>query len=334
MVIARKPPARPSADAVLRRISLRELRLLLIVERCGNMLKAAHEAGLTQPAISKAIGELEATLGVRLFDRGNRGVEPTPQGQVLIRRAHAVFEEMRQGVHELDALENASGGHVRVGATPALCAGLLGQALSRMQATHPQVMQEVMELESGQLMAEVRARQLDFAVGRQPALRLDDEVEVEPLFEDRLFVIAGARHALAKQRRIRPADLAAQRWVLPQEGSYVHGQIRAAFERFGQPMPAAAVSTMSTLLRYELLATQRFITAVHGSLLRHGRMAAQLPGGLHVLPVDLEATLPIALFRARNRSLAPAAGILMRHLRELGEEMKGFDGRMKSTRAK
>jgi DNA-binding transcriptional LysR family regulator len=267
-------------------------------------------------------------VGARLFDRGNRGVEATPQGAILIRRAHAVFEEMRQGMHELDALEEATGGGLRVGATPALCGGLLAQALARMQATHPQVTQDVLELESGQLMAEVRARHLDFAVGRRPTLRPDDDIEIEPLFEDRLFVISGARHELAGRRSVHPQELAAQRWVLPQEGSHVHGQIRDAFARMGQAAPHAAVSTMSTLVRYELLATQRFVTAVHGSLLRHGHMAAQLPGGIRVLPVDLGASLPIALFRARNRSLAPAAGILIQNLRELAGEMKNFDGRI------
>ncbi|MQT91631.1 LysR family transcriptional regulator, partial [Pseudomonas helleri] len=89
-----------SVDAIVRRVTLRELRLLAAIAHSGSILKAAQEVGLSQPALSKALADLEETLGVRLFDRTNRGVEPTPHGSVFIRRALAVFDEMRRGVEE------------------------------------------------------------------------------------------------------------------------------------------------------------------------------------------------------------------------------------------
>ena len=76
-----------SMDVVGKRVTLRELRLFLAVARSGSIVKAANEIGLTQPALSKSIAELERAFGVRLFDRTNRGVTPTPHGEVLLRRA-------------------------------------------------------------------------------------------------------------------------------------------------------------------------------------------------------------------------------------------------------
>ena len=85
-------------NAVPRRVTLRELRLLLAASQAGSILKAANEIGLTQPALSKSIADLEGTFGIRLFDRTNRGVIPTPHGEILLRRATGVFEELRQAV--------------------------------------------------------------------------------------------------------------------------------------------------------------------------------------------------------------------------------------------
>lgn len=107
-----------SVDAIVRRVTLRELRLLAAIAHSGSILKAAQEVGLSQPALSKALADLEETLGVRLFDRTNRGVEPTPHGSVFIRRALAVFDEMRRGVEELKVLTDSTGGEIRMGARP------------------------------------------------------------------------------------------------------------------------------------------------------------------------------------------------------------------------
>jgi DNA-binding transcriptional LysR family regulator len=116
-------------------VTLRELRLLLAVARSGSILKAASEIGLTQPALSKSIAGLEATFGVRLFDRNNRGVSVTPQGEILLRRAAGVFEELRQAVDELQSLADAARGELRLGGTPAVCAGLLPTRSVRPEAT-------------------------------------------------------------------------------------------------------------------------------------------------------------------------------------------------------
>ena len=92
-------------DARIRRLlKLRDLDTLLAVAECGSMAKAAVQLAVSQPAVSKAIADMEHTLGVNLFDRLAQGVEPTPYGRALIKWAGAVFDDVRQGVEEIGFL--------------------------------------------------------------------------------------------------------------------------------------------------------------------------------------------------------------------------------------
>lgn len=309
-----------SVDAIARRMTLRELRLLLAVARSGSILRAAQDVGVTQPAVSKSIADLEGVLGVRLFDRTNRGVEPTPHGRVVLLRAAGVFDELRQAVEELDFLSGSSGGELRIGGTPAMCGGLLSHAIRTIESERPDVQFHVVELESEKLVGEVRARAIDVGLAREPTLGLADDIAFDPLFEDRLFVVAGAHHPLAGRRSIKLEEVADQRWVLPMPQSPVNQQFRSAFERLESRLPHPAVTTMSLLVRYELLATDRFVTVLHGSLLQFGNM----PSYVRVLPIELSAGIPIGLTKVRNRTVAPVAELFTQRMREIVEPMRSL----------
>ena len=89
-----------------RRVRLRELHILLIVVQSGSMAKAAEHLGISQPAVSEAIADLEAALNVRLLDRSRRGVEPTAYGGALLKYGRAAFDELRQGIKEIEFLSD------------------------------------------------------------------------------------------------------------------------------------------------------------------------------------------------------------------------------------
>ena len=90
-----------SSELQVRRLKLRELRVLLAAVQAGSMAKAAKQLAISQPVVSRAIDDLEKTLGVPLFDRTARGIEPTQYGRALLRRGVAVFDELKQGVQEI-----------------------------------------------------------------------------------------------------------------------------------------------------------------------------------------------------------------------------------------
>src|SRR6186997_1641369 len=89
---------------VRRRLKLRQLEILLAVADNGSMAKAATRLAITQPAISRALADAEHTLGVPLFERGAHGVEPTQYGKALLKHGIAAFDELDQGVREIEFL--------------------------------------------------------------------------------------------------------------------------------------------------------------------------------------------------------------------------------------
>src|SRR5262245_48871168 len=101
-------PLEHSKRRIGRRIRLHDLHVLLDVVQCGSMAKAARSLAVSQPAVSKAISNLEHTLGVRLLDRGPQGIEPTAYGRALMRRGMAVFDELHQGVQEIEFMADAT----------------------------------------------------------------------------------------------------------------------------------------------------------------------------------------------------------------------------------
>jgi DNA-binding transcriptional LysR family regulator len=307
-----------SSEQVARRITLRELRLVLAVARAGSILKAGNEVGLTQPALSKCISELEAKLGVRLFDRTNRGVVATPQGQIMLRRAAGVFEELRHAEDEIASLGEGNHGEVRVGGTPTMCAGLLPKAISSVLSQRPNLRFEVIELALEKLSSEVLTHSLDFGVGREPGNA--ESFIFERLFDDRLFVIAGAEHPLAARKSVSLGEVLQHRWVLAAaEGSMIDA-LRRDFRREGLDLPTPVVRTMSVLIRYELMAASGLLSIMYGSVLRLGNT----PEWVRVLPIDLSAAVSIGIIRLRNRTLAPSAELFLQAARKAAEPMQSL----------
>src|SRR5882757_9128138 len=97
-------------DRVGRRLRFRDLQVFFAVAQAGSMAKAAAQMGLTQPAVSDIIAGLEQIFGVRLFDRNSRGVQPTIYGRAVLRRGRAAFDELKQGIKDIDFLSDPATG--------------------------------------------------------------------------------------------------------------------------------------------------------------------------------------------------------------------------------
>src|SRR6202040_292972 len=106
-------------DRIGRRIRLRDLHIVLAVAEYGSMAKAAVHLAISHPVVSKTISDLEHTLGVRLFDRNSQGVELTTYGRALLKCGVTVFDEMRQGLRQIEFLAAPDSGELRIG-----CSGI------------------------------------------------------------------------------------------------------------------------------------------------------------------------------------------------------------------
>jgi DNA-binding transcriptional LysR family regulator len=307
----------PKAD-LARRLTLRELRLFVATVRAGSIVKAANEAGVTQPALSKAIAGLEATLGARLFDRTNRGVLPTPHGDALYRRATGVFEELRNAAQEIESLADANSGELRLGAVPTICAGFLPAVMSRLLELRPQYRLDIAELDTQKLRSELLTRAVDFALGASHGAAGTADLVFEKLFEDRLFVISNVNHPLAARRSLRLGDLARFRWILPGGDSQVRIRLEEAFSEAEVAFPEVAVTSMSTSIRSILPLHTPFLTVLYGSVLRLGATTSRV----RVLPVDVGPTIPIGIVRLKDRTLSPSADMFFKCAHEVAKTLR------------
>jgi DNA-binding transcriptional LysR family regulator len=127
------------ATQISRRLKLRHLNVLLSVAQWGNMAKAAEHLAISQPAVSKAIANLENTLGVRLLDRRPQGVELTHYGRAFLKRSIAIFNDLTTSVTELESLADPTAGELRIGTTVAMAAGLVCAIVDLLSRQYPRL---------------------------------------------------------------------------------------------------------------------------------------------------------------------------------------------------
>src|SRR5712671_6209960 len=140
-------PRKLDSDSQIgRRLTLRDLHLFFTVVQHGSMAKAAAQLGISQPSVSEVIADLEQTLDARLFDRGPRGVEPTLYGRALLTRTRAVFDELRQGVKDIEFLADAAVGEVRIGCPGSALATFLLRPIQEFSQAYPRVVLRVAEV--------------------------------------------------------------------------------------------------------------------------------------------------------------------------------------------
>src|SRR4029079_6191176 len=126
-------------ERIERRLKLHDVRVLIAVVEAGSMHKAAERLRTSQPAISRAIADLERSVGVRLLERSPRGIEPTPYGRVLIKRGVAAFDEFRQGVKDIKFLADPSTGELRIGCTDSMAGGAVFAVIEKLTRRHPRL---------------------------------------------------------------------------------------------------------------------------------------------------------------------------------------------------
>jgi DNA-binding transcriptional LysR family regulator len=307
------------ADRIGRRLKLRELHILLAVAERGSMAKAAHDLAISQPVVSKTIADLERTLGVRLLDRSRQGIEPTPFGRALLRRSFAAFDELREGIKEIEFLTKPTTGDVRVGALAAAVAGLLPTVIDDMRNRYPRFTIHVTQLLTSPDVYEIlRQRAVDFIIGQMLSRTREKDLDVEILFDDRRFIVAGARSRWANRRKIALADLIDEPWLLPDPKTEVGSIVAELFQASGLDVPRAAVVGNALEMYWALLATGRFLAVLPQSVLR---FSIQRPT-IKILPVKLAAQpRPVGIVTLRSRTLSPPAQLFIDCVREVARPL-------------
>ncbi len=313
----------PWDQQIGRRLRLRDLFVLLTVVEYGSMGRAAAKLGVATPSISEAIAGIEHAVGARLLDRGPKGVVATAYGEALLVRARAAFDELRQGIKDIEFLGDARTGELRIGCPESITAGFLLPVLKRLTALHPRVRHHVRQVQQPTVdYPELHDRKVDLVVARWGnEARAEDvpaELDVEVLFDDPFLLVAGRKSRWAKRRKLDLAEIAGERFVAPPADAWGGALLADAFRARGLPAPAFAVSTLSISLRNELVADGEFITLLPRSVVRTfaDRYA------LAVLPVGLPAhTSPVGIVMLKHRTLGPVVRLFVECAREVARSI-------------
>ncbi len=301
-----------------RRLKLRDLNVLAAVVRWGSMASAARHLGMSQPAVSKFVSDLEHALRVRLLDRSSQGVEPTIYARALLKRGSVAFDELRQGIRDIEHLADPSVGEIRLASQELLAAAYLPAVIDSFAREYPKVVVNVQAGASTHEFRDLRARRIDLVVARLPASVQDDDLAIENLFDDeRELVVTGANSPWARRHVASLAELVNEPWVLS-PSRMVTTLISEAFGRHGLELPARRITATSVLIRNHLLATGRFLSVLPSFVMQqHARQWS-----LQALPIDIGGPPRlVGVVTLKNRTTSAVVGPFIQHLRLVAKGM-------------
>jgi DNA-binding transcriptional LysR family regulator len=274
------------------------------------MVRAAHQLSMSQPAVSKAIATLEHTLGVRLLDRTTHGVEPTLYGLALLRRGAAVFDELRQGVGEIEYLSEQGIGELRIGYSEPLAITLVTRVIATLTSKHPRLIFHLRRADTIALdFRDLRDRKVDLMFGRVALPFKEEDLDAETILQHTVVVVAAAQSSWARRRKLKLAELVDEKWILLPPEMPESEWVASAFRSQGLTPPRARVTTLSLDLRAALLERGDFLSAFPPDLV------SRYPS-IKALPIDLGLQpRPIAIVTLKNRTLSPAAELFISQMR-------------------
>jgi len=304
--------------ALLRRLKVRQLLLLRALAENGNLRRSAAALGLTQPAATRMVQDLEQALGLKLFERSPRGMAPTQYGEAMIRHAGAVLADLDSAREELAALAEGSQGRIAVGTLMSTSTLLLPRAIARAKAGAPRLQLVLQEGTHEQLLAALLKGDLDLMLGRVlPGSGLD-AVNVEVLYREEFRVVCGAGHPLAR-RRAKLVELVDGPWILPAPHVPLRQRLDALFLAQTGRRPMDVIESVSLNTNLTLLRESRALGVLPAE-------TAKQYGGLGML-VELKVSLkgilgPVALVTRRNHARSPAAENFIGTLRAVARELQ------------
>jgi DNA-binding transcriptional LysR family regulator len=303
---------------ITRKFRLRHVELVAELYDCRSILKAAKRLSLTQPTVTKALQDVEATLGVKLFERSNRGLEPTAYGEIFARHAKIVLAQLRHAAEELESLRAGYSGKVTVGTLLAASASILPDAIALLKQQRPGVAISVVVGTYDILMPSLLVGDLDMVLGRLPEEGRSRALLYEEFYAEPICLVARRGHPLTRRRRLTLRDLTNEAWLLPLPETELRRQIERAFVDAGAPLPRNVIESVSILTNRALLRKSDCI----GVMPYHVALDDVEQRLLSFLPVKLKAIeTPVGAILRAPGELPPAASALLECLRLVGKEV-------------
>jgi DNA-binding transcriptional LysR family regulator len=294
-------------------IEMRQLRHFVAVVELGNFSAAAEHVFVSQSALTRSIQHLEQELGAVLLTRGARRTIPTAAGDRLLSMARMILQDCADAVAEVRVIQAGQVGEVAFGFDPIFAFQFLDTALVRLAGDAPGVTTTAIAAPLDLLLQRVRDGHLDFALACVAGAFPAQDLVFEPILEIEDVVVAGRRHRLARQRTVRPEELARERWVVLDEPLWRDDYARL-FASLGVTAPQPVHTNSLTLIRDEVN-NGRFLSILPEPLMRRElrhRLAVRLPVEVPPRPRSQRA----GFVQRKQEPLSAAARRLLASIRE------------------
>ena len=304
------------------RLKTRQLMLLAAMEEEGNVRRAADVLGMTQPAASRLLKELEDVLEVRLFDRTPHGMHATLYGEVMIRHARMVLSNLNQAHEEISALRAGLVGQVQIGAIAAAAATMVPLAIARVKTRYPQL-QIWLQVETSDVMLPLVAEgHLDIMIGRvlERQGQFKDAVRYEPIAEEPLCVVVRPGHPLEQATGLTMHDIVDAGWVLHPPGSVLRHRFDMVFSQIGLSSPQNVVNTNNIVAISGILLQSDMLAVMPEEVARQYEEFGTLKRLAIELPCRMDA---FGIITRQTQLLSPAATVVLRALHDAALEVYG-----------
>jgi DNA-binding transcriptional LysR family regulator len=295
------------------RIKTRQLMLLIAIGDEGNIHRAAELLNVSQPAASKLLKDLEDALGVPLFERLPRGMQPTWYGEALIRHARMALLNLTQAGSELEALKTGRFGEVSVGAITAPALSMLPQAVAIVAREQPDLRVQLVVDSSDVLFERLIQNKLDIMIGRLFETHEKTNLSYERLADEPVCAVVRPGHPMLGNPALTLKQLRDAPWIVPPMGSVLRHRFELMFQEAGLGIPPHLIETSSILFTTTMLQQSDFVAVVPTEVARYYASY----GMIAILPIELSCTMDaFGIILRKDWLLSPAAKIVLRALRK------------------
>ena len=231
-----------------------QLRLILEIAESGQLQQAALSCGLTQPAASRMLAEIERQLGAALFLRQPKGMAPTEIGTKILQRAGVILHEMHSMAADVSAHAEGLAGAVRVGAVTGPAIDYLVAAVRELKQHAPNADVTVDVMPSRELLTQLTAGELDFALARILPEFDSRDFAILPMRDEKVSFCVRSDHPLSQRAQVSLSDLRDLEWIMQQRGAPIREATLHAFASAGLAEPSNVVNSPSLLFTISYLA--------------------------------------------------------------------------------
>ena len=263
-------------------ITLRHLRALVALSDLKLIARVSEVLGVTQPAVSKRIAELEKIVGAPVVTRDRNRLYLTPIGIRLAEHARQALGQIDRAAFDIEAMTSGVSGSVSVGVVSSVAPTLLPNTIALLKRSTPQANVSVSEGHFVELLPQLESGALDLVIARIWQPQELAGIDQMALFSEPIVVVAGRNHPLVQGGDVAWGDASSYPWILPQPNSIARKAVDALFAANGLSPPINTIASLSIALNLELLSAM----PAFGLLPLRLAQAQAARGDIVILPLD------------------------------------------------